>query len=474
MFLFLAVSLLPDATDAFLQQPKHLAHFARQQHTRCDPSTTTTTATTTATATQLQMSNKFDVTKPVFDLFSLRSVRGDALTKYSSLNQSEPLRINIWALAALTFFSSPWLAIELNDEALPLVGVAAAVGAGFGSTGLFIRECQRRSKQLSRLEKELNALALQICLPTNQLADYAFQQPRSLSQLMNKSSLTVRLLAFSGTASELKKSLIPLRVLGRRLVQASTFVVVVPTDQSSADDFGLPAGERLPFVGGIVSPEDWNAYFASLGDTNDSSWNFRWFGISASGRSFGSGQGTSPEWLQILGQHLRPTDILSDSNSSQQQDDKSGILSRQRSFYQALIEGNLERMNSIYGTDEAEQVSRVMEQGGRLDEWKSCLEEDARPTGMQTGDADVVVISDTLAYSTIIEFPVTTGLEGATLLAVQTWTRVDAKDEWKLSLHETIPWSADRPAGGILLCDRRGCVALTRGPDRRTFGGLVG
>ena len=93
---------------------------------------------------------------------------------------------------------------------------------------------------------------------------------------------------------------------------------------------------------------------------------------------------------------------------------------------------------------------------------------------MKLGDADVFVVSDTEAYSSIVEFPVTAGLEEATLLAVQKWIRLNKQGEWQLALHQTIPWSAERSAGGILLCDCRGCVALTRGPDRRTFGGLIG
>ena len=454
--------ILSIGTDAFVIQPKQFANPRQLHHNE---------VTKLTQLTRLQMSSRFDVSKPVFDLFSLRSVRGDALAKYNSLNQSEPLRINIWGLLALTFFSSPWLAVELNEKTLPLAGVAGAVIAGVGCTGLFVRECQRRSKQLTRYEKELNALALQIRLPSNQLADSAFQQPRPLGQLMNKSSQTVRLLALSGTAEQLKKSLLPLRVLGRRLVQASTYVVVVPTDGSSAEDYGVLPADRLAFVADPVFPDQWRDYFESLSPENASN-EFRWFGIKATGRSFGSGQGDSPEWLQLLGQHLRPTDILDEADPSQK--DIDGVLSQQKAFYKALTEGNLVGMKDICSPNEASKVSDVIDQGGRLDEWKTCLEEDARPAGMKMGDADVVVVSDSLAYSTIIEFPVTPGLEEATLLAVQTWTRAAAKDDWKLSLHQTIPWGADRPAGGILLCDCRGCVALTRGPDRRTFGGLIG
>lgn len=82
-------------------------------------------------------------------------MRGDALAKYSSLNQ---LRINLSALLAFTFLVSPWLAQELNDIPLTL---PQTIGAGVGAwarAGVFVRECQRRSRQLTRLEKELTAL----------------------------------------------------------------------------------------------------------------------------------------------------------------------------------------------------------------------------------------------------------------------------------------------------------------------------
>jgi hypothetical protein len=422
--------------------------------------------------TSVEMSTQYDVSKPVFDLFSLRSVRGDALTKYDSLNQSEPLRINIWGLLALTFFASPWLSVELNEQSLPVAGVAAAALAGVGSTGLFLRECQRRSRQLNRIEKELNALSLPVRLPSNQLADSAYQKARPLGDLVNKSVKACRLLALSGTSEQLKLALRPLRVLGRRLVQASTYVVIIPTDGSCLEDLGLVRNERYAYLADSGDPEVWRAYFDSISPDNSSSASFRWFGIGATGRSFGSGQGEPPEWLQILGQHLRPTDIIDKPGTST--GDADDVLTQQRVFYEALTEGKLEEMKQVCSTQQASAVSTVIDAGGRLDEWQACLEEGARPIGMRLGDADALVVSATEAYTTIVEFPVAEGLAEATLLAVQHWTRENSSKKWKLALHQTIPWCTERSAGGTLLCDCRGCVALTRRPDRRSaFGGLI-
>jgi hypothetical protein len=93
---------------------------------------------------------------------------------------------------------------------------------------------------------------------------------------------------------------------------------------------------------------------------------------------------------------------------------------------------------------------------------------------MQVSGADSIVVSETEAYTTVVEFPANTGFDSATLLAIQRWTRPSADDEWKLELHQTIPWCQETKAQGILRCDCRGCVALTRGPERRTFGGVIG
>lgn len=124
---------------------------------------------------------------------------------------------------------------------------------------------------------------------------------------------------------------------------------------------------------------------------------------------------------------------------------------------------------------------QVADAGGRIDDWSFCLEEGARPANMGTGNADVLLLSDSVAYSTILEFPdvgvASYGNDNdAALLAIQRWTR-DAEitnGEWKLELHQTIPWNPNSKAGGTLRCDCRGCAALTRGKDKRTFGGLIG
>lgn len=71
-----------------------------------------------STLTRLYGGNQFDITKPTFDLLSLRSIRSDALLRYNSLNQSEPLRINLFFLATMTLIGFPlWCESVTGDVA---------------------------------------------------------------------------------------------------------------------------------------------------------------------------------------------------------------------------------------------------------------------------------------------------------------------------------------------------------------------
>ena len=58
----------------------------------------------------------FDISKKTFDVLSLQSRRGDALLQYSSTNQSEPLRINLYALFAISFVGFPSISEAVLGE----------------------------------------------------------------------------------------------------------------------------------------------------------------------------------------------------------------------------------------------------------------------------------------------------------------------------------------------------------------------
>ena len=452
------------------------------------------------TSTSLSMANGFDLSKPTFDLFSLRTIRNDALLQYSSLNQSEPLRINIYLVLALSLFSFPTLSEAVIGEEAQLTSVVLSALGGLGSVALFVRECQNRLKQLTRIEKELNSESLQIKLPTKNKFDksmYGNQPVLSLKNLKGKR----RILAICGSNEQLKDSILSLRIFRRRLAQAGALVVIVPTDTGMGgagvengngnaidwDELGIKESEIRSgqWLAQIQGTETWIDYCKGLVNTEKED-DLVWFGFNYNGRSFASATGESPRLLEILGQNLRPVDFLDESDDAEPLLGLSpvdvslveSVSQRQKDFYEALTNGNLENMNQICKSNKAQEVTEILDAGGRVDSWQSCLAAGARPADMKISGSDVVVISPTEAYSTCIEFPVNTGgysdPSGATLLAVQQWSRVSESDEWTLALHQTIPWSPDTRAGGTLRCDARGCVALTRGEEKRTFGGLIG
>lgn len=508
---------------------------------------------------------QYDLSKAVFDFYALRMVRGDALTKYNSLNQSEPLRINLSWLSFLFCIASPWLLPELtattttittadttttmlataataaNEVALPQMtffplSLVGAVGsAWFGG-----KECQARNRQLIRLEKECAVTELRVQLPTNPFADAPYQKSAvAIRSLLKEKGCRILAVSGSDTDDSLRQCVLQLWVLGQRLQQANTYVVIIPTTKNAdlttttASDllrqWNWSSEQQQPRWPWLAQADDlpaWQAYFASLtvsGSSSSSTTNdddtttapstLAWFGLSSTGRSFGSGT-TVPSWIQILGKSLSPVAVLDESDSndyysgavavskSSNNDNNSNIRSSsstssirqtvlqcQQRFYDALVNGKLSVMQQqVFDTTKTDEaVSQIVQHGGRLDLWDSCLLDEARPVNMKVSGCDCLVVSDREAYTTCIEFPATAN--GSTLLAVQHWMRLPSNDnsnnsnddddddhlwQWKLIQHQTIPWTPDQPASGTLLCDCRGCVSLVRRNERRTFGGLLG
>ena len=107
------------------------------------------------------------------------------------------------------------------------LSTAGAIGAGVGSAALFWRERSQRSRQLKRMEKELNAESLEGILPV--MKGISSVRPNStLKQLKGKR----RIVAVRGTKEQFIASGITdtLCVLRKRLVQSQTLVALVPTD----------------------------------------------------------------------------------------------------------------------------------------------------------------------------------------------------------------------------------------------------
>lgn len=430
---------------------------------------------------KLYMSNQFDISKPVFDPLSLRAVRGDAIVRYDATNQSEPLRIVLFALFGATLLSAPFLVEAVGYDPMNTPATIASVILATGSGALFVRECTRRASQLTRIEKELNTESLPIRLPTNPFSEMPFSKAITLKNL-RATKKPPRIIAICGNQSKLTEALSSLAIYRRRLTQASVLVVAISTDGSTAKDWQvLNNNSYKSWLADSYQPQVWVDYFRALTDEKtDDEFDFRWFGLNANGRSFGSGDGEM-QIIQLMGQFLRPTDFLdvSDDDRTKTSDSdttttEKELLETAESFYSALTTGNQDAIESLYSQSTSKEVSEVIDFGGRIDTWKDCLAEGARPSDMQVSGADVTILSDTEAYTTCIEFPANTGMDSASLLAIQRFVRADKQEPWKLDLHQTIPWSLETKAQGTLQCDCRGCVALTRGKERRTFGGIIG
>jgi len=430
--------------------------------------------------------NAFDISKPTFDLLSFRLIRSDALLRYNSLNQSEPLRINLFLLATVSLLGYPLWCESVTGDVATLPSTAGSIAAGMGTAALFWRERSRRSNQLYRMEKELNAGELEIRLPVNKAISSALGMAVRLRDLRSKR----RIVAIRGTKEQLSSKGVwdTLSTLRRRLIQSQTLVVLVPTDGSTKKDW---AGEGDATTMWLADPlnvdgqDGWVEYFDELlganeedGNQNKKDGELAWFALNFKGRSIASGMGEAPRVLELLGQQLQPMELLDEDDKAEVRDDVPAvnqILEAQKNFYKVLTDSDDQNeMTPIFTSQSAEEVDEVLNGGGRIDDWSKCLEPDARPAGMVISGSDAWISSSTRAYSTCIEFPPNAGMDGATLLAVQRWGRESEDGEWKLELHQTIPWSVGSRAGGTLRCDCRGCVALARAPEKRTFGGLIG
>jgi hypothetical protein len=460
------------------------------------------------------ISGTYDLSKPIFDVYAMRMIRNDAIIQYNLRNQSEPLRINLALLGTLFLLCLPSLIVEFSGTSssltvipttVPLVTtdlsvtIPQTIASWIGAVGCFtiaIQQSQKRNKQLSRIEKECMAGDLFIQLPMTWIgSDRPYQtQPISIRNVIKTKNC--RVVAMSGPTNALQSTLQnELVIYNRRWIQSNTYWVLIPTDISTSNQptKTFVSKFRYTWLVQAYDTEIWNTYVQSLQSDkyihrDDDSQSISWFGLSATGRSFGSGTTKPISYLQLLGNSLSPVDILfndldekelnvaKDKNSDSI--DVTDLLLCQQRFYDALTIGNLTLMdNDVFdNTMTDEMVTNIIQQGGRLDPWDQCLLSAAKPTGMTISDREVIILPDnsTTAYTTCIEFPIDTYMGDRnvlpTLLAVQKWQRTVNKtnETWKLVLHQTIPWTNDRrPAGGTLICDCRGCVALVRSTERQ-------
>ena len=388
---------------------------------------------------------QFDMSKPTFDLLSFRAIRSDALMRYNNLNQSEPLRINLYLLATISLLGYPLWGESVTGDVPTLIPTIGSIAVGIGTTALFWRERTRRSNQLYRMEKELMAQDLEVRIPVNK-AISSTRPTASLKELKSKR----RILAIRGSKEQLSDVWDALCILRRRLVQSQTLVVLVSTDSSKKEDWGYDTkqlGNAL-WLAEPLNVDEWVNYFNELLDVGQipelsSDNKLAWFALNFMGKSVASGLGDA-SWLELLGRQFLPMELLDETDKAEISNDvpeAKQVLECQQKFYNVLTSSSdANDMATVFSDSQAEEVNQVINEGGRVDGWDKCLEPDARPVGMTIASSDVWMASNEIAYSTCIEFPPNAGIDGATLLAVQRWRKAEGGG-WKLQLHQTIPWS---------------------------------
>jgi len=306
--------------------------------------------------------NQFDISKPTFDLLSFRLIRSDALLRYNSLNQSEPLRINLFLLATISLLGYPLWCESVTGNAPSIPSSLGAAGIGLGCAALFWRERSRRSNQLRRMEKELNAGNLVVRLPVNTAISSVRPQVR-LEELRSKR----RVVAIWGSKHQLESSRVlnTLCVLRRRLIQSQTLVVLIPTDETCKADLGLDSyqiGDAL-WLGEPCNTDEWDKYFGELVEnpTNE----LVWFAINFKGRSIASGLSEGPRLFELLGQQLQPMEILDTSDEAELLEGENmsiakQILEKQQQFYKLLTNSDdAIKMQAVYSGESADEINEV-------------------------------------------------------------------------------------------------------------------
>ena len=314
--------------------------------------------------------NQFDVTKPTFDLYSFRLIRSDALLRYNSLNQSEPLRINLFLLATISLLGYPLWCESVTGDAPSVSSELGAAGVGAACAALFWRERTRRSNQLRRMEKELNAGSLSVRLPVNK----AITSVRPEARLMELRSKR-RVVAIRGSKEQLQSTgvLDTLCILRRRLIQSQTLIVLISTDGTRSSDWGLndeQLGDTLWLADASNLPE-WEDYFKELLVDNSAN-ELAWFALNFNGRSIASGLNEAPKLLELLGQQLQPMEILDENDEAKLLGGPKtvsiaeDILDIQAQFYNVLTDSDDEsKMQSIFSEKLADEVNEVGPLHGR-------------------------------------------------------------------------------------------------------------
>lgn len=257
----------------------------------------------------------YDMSRAQLDPLSGRSFRRDALLQYASTNQSEPLRILLFALLAAILALAPIVSDEVPSSLGAVLSEApakasCALGA-LGSVALFQRERSRRTAQLVRIERECALRELPVTLD-----DGVVRRTIPLRQLSGERAAVLLL----GSPARVRAMLDEARVLAPRLAEAEVLLVGVPlsgTAASGADASKAVASARelmlafgpCSWLGVSAAASKWEAFASDvLGLGEDRallSEQGGWIALTRRGRTCGSGLGPA-QLDQLLGAQYGP------------------------------------------------------------------------------------------------------------------------------------------------------------------------
>ncbi|CAJ1329421.1 unnamed protein product [Effrenium voratum] len=407
---------------------------------------------------QLEVSRRADkdfkqkfLRRSEFDPLSLQDFRREALIQYSNTNQSEPLRILIYFFLTICGLISPAFA----PSNAPWWYFALAIGLTLGFGLLFLREREKRTAQLVRLEREyaIGDLTLEFWNVT---------APKTCQLQALRSEK--RLVALYGSFQQVTRALHSALPYRRRFEQSDVLILPVCSSLEGSEEaaFGAFGTETLlrqarPWLAKARKLRRWRSYFESLLESKDQrSESGLWVGLNFRGRVFGSDFG-APVWDELLAA-TPPAAPL--SSTEPRCSWAEGLEAEQERFYQSLCEGDEAAVRAMFAKIDDAELSSVLQVDGQrsnLSTWDVVLSLQNRPQ-LRTASSDCV-ISDKTAITTCIEFPVL----GPTLLATQTWTREG--DIWRLLSHRSIPYATQTEARVALRCDHRGCIAFGKQLD---------
>lgn len=190
-----------------------------------------------------------------FDALSLREWRRETLIRYSNANQSEPLRILLSLLVALSCFGCVSIADAIGAPAPQGLELGGYYCGGVLSSGLFLRERGRRTRRLLKIDRECAVGDLSVVVRPSAAAFPGATKTASLRSLRNEYRVVAALCddgaAFDAFGRDAKG-------LRRRLASSKVLALAVNGAQIDATAACSPS-----------EPKRWLSTFGDLLTTDD-------------------------------------------------------------------------------------------------------------------------------------------------------------------------------------------------------------